>query len=85
MAEQLFLFIQLEFPWALGPPDGRYLLRAPPDAEPEHVVVLGTLGAQRSLGRAAPLLEPARRPAVSRPRRARDPPRPSPPPWPQRG
>ena len=48
MPEQLFLFIQMEFPWALGPPDGRYLLRALLDAEPEHVVVLGTLGAQRS-------------------------------------
>jgi hypothetical protein len=48
MPEQLFLFIQLEFPWALGPPDGRYLLRAPLDSEPEHVVVLNTLGARRS-------------------------------------
>jgi hypothetical protein len=48
VAEQLFLFIQMEFPWALGPPDGRYLLRALLDAEPEHVVVLNTLGAQRS-------------------------------------
>jgi hypothetical protein len=25
--ERLFLFLQLEFPWELGPPDGRYLLR----------------------------------------------------------
>jgi len=35
-------------PWSLGPPDGRYLLRAPgdpPDAEPAHVLVLATLGA----------------------------------------
>jgi hypothetical protein len=48
VAEQLFLFIQMEFPWALGPPDGRYLLRALLDAQPEHVVVLNTLGAQRS-------------------------------------
>jgi hypothetical protein len=54
MPERLFLFLQLEFPWELGPPDGRYLLRtreaAGPDAEtgePEHVVVLGTLGASR--------------------------------------
>ena len=30
MAEQLFVFVQLEFPWALGPPDGRYLMRASP-------------------------------------------------------
>lgn len=48
MPEQLFLFIQLEFPWSLGPPDGRYLVRAQADAEPQHVLVLGTLGARRS-------------------------------------
>jgi hypothetical protein len=48
MPEQLFLFIQMEFPWALGPPDGRYLLRGRVGAEPEHVIVLGTLGARRS-------------------------------------
>jgi hypothetical protein len=48
MAEQLFLFIQIEFPWALGPTDGRYLLRTRPDAEPEHVVVPDTLGARRA-------------------------------------
>jgi hypothetical protein len=50
MPEQLFLFIQMEFPWALGPPDGRYLLRAQLNAKAEHVVVLGTLGARRSAG-----------------------------------
>ncbi len=35
-------------PWALGPPDGRYLLRRPgdgPDATPTHVLVIATLGA----------------------------------------
>ena len=48
MPEQLFLFVQMEFPWALGPPDGRYLLRAQTGAEPEHVVVLNTVGARRS-------------------------------------
>jgi hypothetical protein len=37
----------------LGPHDGRYLRRQSPDAEPEHVVVLRTLGApqRRLLGR----------------------------------
>jgi hypothetical protein len=59
--ERLFLFIQLEFPWRLGPADGRYLLRtrgaqtptqlsglgAGEVGEPEHVIVLGTLGASR--------------------------------------
>jgi hypothetical protein len=43
----LFRFVQVELPWALGPPDGRYLLR--PHGEPEsgasHVIVLATLGA----------------------------------------
>jgi hypothetical protein len=47
MPERLFLFLQLEFPWELGPPDGRYLLRAHEGSDPERVVVLGTLGAQR--------------------------------------
>lgn len=46
MPQQLFVFIQMEFPWALGPADGRYLLRAGPDGEPERVVVIGTLGAR---------------------------------------
>lgn len=44
---RLFLFLQFEFPWELGPADGRYLLRSGAGAEPERVVVLGTLGAAR--------------------------------------
>jgi hypothetical protein len=47
---QLFTFVQMELPWELGPADGRYLLRklAGPDAsEPQHVVVLCTVGAER--------------------------------------
>ncbi|MEA2481075.1 MAG: hypothetical protein QOJ07_2997 [Thermoleophilaceae bacterium] len=45
-----FRFVQLEFGWALGPSDGRYLRRAGPDADAELVVVLATLGApQRRL------------------------------------
>jgi hypothetical protein len=47
MSERWFLFLQLEFPWELGPPDGRYLLRAGEQADAEHVVVLGTHGAKR--------------------------------------
>jgi hypothetical protein len=46
---RLFRFSQLELPWALGPPDGRYMLRDPdggPDAAPAHVLVLSTLGAR---------------------------------------
>lgn len=44
----LFSFVQLEYPWALGPADGRYLLRRAddgPDAAPAHVLVIATLGA----------------------------------------
>jgi hypothetical protein len=63
MPEQLFLFIQMEFPWALGPPDGRYLLRKGDGEEPEHVVVLGTVGAHRaSTGRRASARRGRRRP-----------------------
>jgi hypothetical protein len=47
VAERLFLFIQMELPWELGLADGRYLLRAEGDREPERVVVLDTLGAAR--------------------------------------
>jgi hypothetical protein len=52
VVERWYLFVQLEFPWELGPEDGRYLLRTDTQAqtaagEPEHVVVLGTLGAAR--------------------------------------
>ena len=45
-----FGFVQLEFGFLLGPADGRYLLRPAPEAEPERVLVLATLGApQRRL------------------------------------
>jgi hypothetical protein len=47
VAARLFVFVQFEFPWPLGPEDGRYLLRAAPGAEPERVVVLGELSAER--------------------------------------
>jgi hypothetical protein len=47
MPQQLFVFIQLEFPWALGPADGRYLVRDSEDGEPLRVVVLGTLQADQ--------------------------------------
>ena len=48
MPEPLFVFIQMEFAWALGPPDGRYLLRDGADGEPERVIVLATISAERS-------------------------------------
>jgi hypothetical protein len=39
-----FRFAQFEFPWALGPDDGRYVVRGD-EGEASHVVVLSTLGA----------------------------------------
>ena len=45
-----FPFVQFEFGFLLGPPDGRYLRRENVDSEPERVLVLRTLGApQRRL------------------------------------
>jgi hypothetical protein len=50
---RLFTFVQMEFPWELGPADGRYLLRrlhGPRESGvggPEYVIVLGTVGAAR--------------------------------------
>ena len=38
--------MQFELPWALGPPDGRYLLRDDAEDEATHVLVLATLGAR---------------------------------------
>jgi hypothetical protein len=60
VAERLFLFVQMEFPWELGPADGRYLLRASADKEPERVVILETVGATPRRGR----LGARRRPPV---------------------
>ncbi len=63
-AASLFRFGQFEFPWLLGPPDGRYLLRAEgaePDSPPTHVLVLATLGA------------PERRKRLQRPQRQAQP------------
>ena len=57
--------MQFEFPWALGPPDGRYIVRDPGDGATTHVLQLATLGAperRRLRGRrgreAAPEPEP---------------------------
>jgi hypothetical protein len=56
-SQGLFRFVQVELPWALGPPDGRYLVRAQETvpahpstqsaaaAQPTHVLVFATLGA----------------------------------------
>lgn len=51
MPANLFTFVQMELPWELGPADGRYLLRkaaaASDTREPQHVIVLSTVGADR--------------------------------------
>jgi hypothetical protein len=73
---RLFLFVQCELPWELGPPDGRYLLRSQSDGEPERVIVLATLGAGRAtLTREA---GPLRRRAVARKRTVAAEPEPEP-------
>ncbi|MBV8943631.1 MAG: hypothetical protein JO240_18050, partial [Solirubrobacterales bacterium] len=65
-AAPLFRFTQFELPWALGPPDGRYLVRDGAASEPTHVLVLATLGAperrwlpSRKLRNAEPEPEPS--------------------------
>ena len=40
----MFRFVQFEFPWTLGPPDGRYVVRGHAGI-PAHVLVIGTLAA----------------------------------------
>jgi hypothetical protein len=75
MSDRLFLFVQFEFPWELGPPDGRYLMREHEGAEPERVVVLSTLGAQRRAPARGQLLSAATR---TRTRRRAAPPDPQP-------
>jgi hypothetical protein len=68
----LFAFVQMEFPWAFGPPDGRYVIRGHA-GQPSHVLVLGTLGAaerRSALGRrkakaAAAAPEPGPTPVVT--------------------
>lgn len=49
-ADSLFAFVQLEFGFLLGPRDGRYIVRDTPAAEPDRVLVLGTLGARERRG-----------------------------------
>ncbi len=75
MPDRFFLFVQFEFPWQLGPPDGRYLMRAKEGDDPERVVVLGTLGAQRRAPARGQLLSAATR---SKSRRRPTPPQPEP-------
>lgn len=43
VAGPLFGFVQVEYPWVLGPADGRYVLRGHAGV-PAHVLMLATLG-----------------------------------------
>lgn len=54
MPQHLFVFVQFEFPWLLGPAAGRYLVRRGGEGEPEHVVVLTTVAAGRQPSGARP-------------------------------
>ena len=61
-ADNPFGFVQLEFGFLLGPPDGSYMARSSPDAPLDAVLVLGTLGAperRRLRGRRARPVEEA--------------------------
>lgn len=42
---RLFRFVQFEFPWALGPDEGRFAIREQTGELPNQVLVLRTLGA----------------------------------------
>jgi hypothetical protein len=55
-----FRFVQVEYPWALGPEPGRYTIREHLGEGPRHILVLAVLGA------------PERRRLARRHRRARD-------------
>lgn len=44
-ADQRFRFAQFEFPWALGPDDGRWVVRGAGVEAASHVLVLATQGA----------------------------------------
>jgi len=48
-AAPLFRFVQVEYPWALGPADGRYVLRGHAGV-PTHVLMLATLGSAERRG-----------------------------------
>jgi hypothetical protein len=47
VAAKIFRFVQFEVPWPLGPEDGRYVVRRHAGEQPDHVLVLATLGAEK--------------------------------------
>jgi hypothetical protein len=46
-AGRLFAFTQFEYPWAIGPEPGRYVMRDDRASEPRAVIVISTLGASQ--------------------------------------
>lgn len=48
MATGVFRFLQFEVPFAVGPPDGRWLLRPAAGGAVERVIVLRTVGTRRA-------------------------------------
>lgn len=48
MSTGVFRFLQVELPFALGPADGRWVVRGAAGGEIERIVVLGTVGARRA-------------------------------------
>jgi len=53
-AGRRFRFAQFEFPWELGPDDGRYMLREAGEQEARRVLALRTLGAPQGRHRRRP-------------------------------
>ena len=48
---KIFRFVQVEVPWPLGPEDGRYVVRRHAGEQPDHVLVMKTLGASERRSR----------------------------------
>jgi hypothetical protein len=59
----LFVFVQMDFPWRIGPADGRYLLRARAGGDPERVLVLQTFSQDAASSSRVTLVDPVSLPA----------------------
>jgi hypothetical protein len=59
----LFVFVQMDFPWQIGPADGRYLLRARAGGDPERVLVLQTFSQDAASSSRITLVDPVSLPA----------------------
>ena len=63
MPSPLFVFVQMDFPWQIGPADGRYLLRARAGGDPERVLVLQTFSQDAASSSRITLVDPVSLPA----------------------